>query len=211
MLNISSSSFRFLPRLVFGLFLTLLFGSCSWSYSPSFGRSDSIHPVTQVNKWLYRGPQPAESTLIQLRQKGVKTIVSFREEPIWIKYEKEQVEKLKMNFVSLPWGVWKSVKPELADQLFKTLDDPKNRPVFMHCKHGRDRTGVMSVLALMRYEKLPEEDARELALETIQPNLRYRHFVSKKIDFFLSARPSLFYESVAQGPKNPEPAANAAS
>ena len=121
----------------------------------------------------------------KLRGMGVRTVVNFRHEKDWIDWERRAVESMGMKYVTLPWKITGSVKPELADEFFKVLDDPQNRPVFIHCKHGRDRTGVMTALALMRYEKLPEEQARELALETIHPNWRYRTFVNNKLNYFI--------------------------
>jgi protein tyrosine/serine phosphatase len=122
-------------------------------------------------------------------------VINFRPEPDSIQWEKEKVEALGMKFVSLPWNITESVEPQLLDQFFEILDEPMNRPVFFHCKHGRDRTGVMSTLALMRYEKLSEAQARELALETIHPNLQYRFSVNRKIDFFVKERPQHFSDS----------------
>lgn len=174
-------------RLVSLCFAVLCVSSCAVLDNPANATKKISHapPFTPLNDWIYRGSQPDAATLAKLHAKGVRTVINFRDEPRWIQWEKERVEKLGMNYVSLPWNIWKPVKPELRDQFFKVLDDPKNRPVFFHCQHGRDRSGVMAVLALMRYEKLSEADARGLALETIRPNMRYAYFVDRKIDFFL--------------------------
>lgn len=127
-----------------------------------------------------------------MKGKGIRTVINFRPEPRWNQWEKEKVEGLGMKYVSLPWRIGAPVKPELLDQFFAVLDEPKNRPVYFHCEHGRDRSGVLSALALMRYEGLSEEEAREQALETIRPSLLQRGNVSKKIDFFIQKRPGAF-------------------
>ena len=106
-----------------------------------------------------------------------------------------------MKYVSLPWSIKGSVKPELLDQFFETLDNPRNRPVFFHCEHGRDRTGVMTVLTLMRYDQLNEEEAREKAFKIIPPHLQWKFFVNRKIKFFLRERPSYFPTSDEAAPK----------
>lgn len=188
------------PSLVF---LSLLLAACSFSYS--YEGSKPV-PMTPVNGWLSRSGQPTAAEFETLKQKGIRTVVNFRDEPKWIEWEKRGVEGLGMNYVSLPWSIMGSVKPELLDQLFEVLNNPDNRPVLMHCKHGRDRTGVMTTLALMRYEKLPEARAREQALETVRPNLRYRMFVNQKIGFFIKKKASLISGSSETGPETAEPA-----
>lgn len=175
--------------------LLLLSSSCVLNYKPL----PDARLLTPLNDWLYRGAQPKkEQDFTQLKEVGIRTVVDFRDEPKWIQWEKQKVEALGMTYVSLPWSITGRVGPELLDRFFEILDNPRNRPVFFHCKHGRDRTGVMATLALMRYEKLSEEEARELALETILPHLRYRMFVNQKIDFFLKARASQFSEATEE-------------
>lgn len=180
----SSYKLKSLSRIILIFLIPILFLSCSAVETPTL-RSSVVPLLNPLNDWLYRGPQPAEKDFVQLKRKGIRTVVNFRHEPKWIEWEKEKVEALGMKYVSLPWSITKPVKPQLLDQFFEVLDDPKNRPVFFHCRHGRDRSGVMATLAFMRYEKLSESQAREIALETIRPHLRYRSFVNQKINFFV--------------------------
>jgi len=150
--------------------------------------SKDIPYFSPVNDWCYRGGQPPEQAFAKLKEKGIRTVVNFRNEKDWIEWERKKVEGLGMKYVSLPWSITRPVKPELLDQFFEVLDRPENRPVFFHCKHGRDRSGVMSMMALMRYEKLSESEAHFQALEAIRPHLQYRPFVNQKVKFFLKER-----------------------
>lgn len=207
MRNTLSSSFKFLFRPALVFLLSILFFSCARLNPPGTVLIQEVPALNPLNDWLYRGGQPKEEDFATLKQKGIRTIVNFRDEPRWIEWEKEKVEALGMKYVSLPWNLTRSVKPELLDQFFEVLDNPRNRPVLFHCKYGRDRSGVMSTLALMRYEKMSEPEARGLALETILPHRRYRYFVNKKIEFFLKERASEFSESSVPDHKTPSPAA----
>ena len=169
------------------LFIPLLLVLVS---SPVLAETSQDLPLFfEVNDWLYRGAQPTKKGLEELKAKGVRTVINFRDEPRWQEWEKKEVEALGMNYVGLPWSVWKGVKPELLDQLFEVLDRPENHPALIHCQHGRDRTNVMTVLSLMRYEKLTEDQARKAAFERVRPHLQYWFFVNQKIRFFLSKRP----------------------
>lgn len=151
-------------------------------------KENDIPCFSPVNDWLYRGGQPSEEALARLKKKGIRTVINFRDDKNEVERERQKVESLGMKYVSLPWNIMKSVKPELLDRFFEVLDRREDRPVFFHCEHGRDRSGVMSMMALMRYEGLSEEEARSQALETIHPHLRYRPFVNQKIKFFLKER-----------------------
>lgn len=186
--NMRSSSLNSLSRTLF-LFLFI-----SFFMAPARMVESRTEPriFVPLNDWLYRSSQPQDAEFASLKEKGIRTIVNFRDDSEWIEREKKKAEGLGMKYVSLPWKITRPVKPELLDRFFEVLDDPKNRPVLFHCEHGRDRSGVMAVLALMRYEKLSEKEARELALETYRPHLQYRLFVNQKIKFFLKSRPNAF-------------------
>ena len=196
MRSIWFSSSRNPVRLTFLVSLLVSLAACTFSYSPRPKPSLPNAPVlSPLNDWLYRGSQPLKSNFLDFKRKGIRTIISFREERGWIDWERKEVKRLGMKYVSLPWSILKPVDPSLLDKFFEVLDNPKNRPVLFHCRHGRDRSGVMATLALMRYEKMTEEEAREIALETIRPHRRYQFFVERKIRFFLEKRPQAFQES----------------
>lgn len=206
MRNTPSSSFRrglnpvylSLPLLLTLILFSLV--SCTFNYSPRGPKSLPDAPRSSpLNDWLYRGSQPLAGDFATFKAKGIRTVINFRDEEKWIDWERKQVEGLGMKYVSLPWNIMGSVDPKLLDRFFEVLDNPANRPALFHCKHGRDRSGVMAALALMRYEKMSEAEARELALETIRPHLRYQLFVNQKIKFFLNQRPAAFSDSSGDG------------
>lgn len=181
-------------QLAFLLAVLSLLSACSVHYDWGEPLFPNAPPLTAVNDWLYRGSQPTENTLKTLKGKGVKTIVNFRTEPGFIEWERREAESLGMKYISLSWEVNQSVDPVLLDRFFEILDHPENRPVFIHCKRGRDRTGVMTTLALMRYQKLPDPVAREIATETIRPTPFHAADVKKKIDFFIRKRPEALHQ-----------------
>jgi hypothetical protein len=44
-------------------------------------------------------------------------------------------------------------RPQVIDQYLKILDDEKNYPVIIHCKAGLHRTGLLTAVYRMEYEK----------------------------------------------------------
>lgn len=93
---------------------------------------------------IYRGGQPDEGDLKHLREMGVRTIVKLNH--LDLEEERRQSERLGMKFVSLPLepssagesGSCRNVAAAVA-----ILSDRSTWPVYLHCTHGRDRTGLV--------------------------------------------------------------------
>jgi protein tyrosine/serine phosphatase len=101
----------------------------------------------RVNGRLYRGAQPTSEGFASLKGLGVDTVVRLSLGEEGSAAERAQVEKLGMRFVNLPWS---SVHEPAADQVatfLSLLRDHPDRKVFVHCKAGSDRTGVMVALS----------------------------------------------------------------
>jgi protein tyrosine/serine phosphatase len=56
--------------------------------------------------------------------------------------ERIEAQKAGLNFVNLEVPFHQPPKA-LIDRFMATVKNPANQPVFVHCKRGRDRTGVM--------------------------------------------------------------------
>jgi protein tyrosine/serine phosphatase len=98
----------------------------------------------QVDKVLYRGGQPNENGLIELKKIGIKTIVCLRDEnKDEVKAEIELASKLGVEFVSIPLSVYRMPTDEQVLRFLDIVTDESKQPVFIHCYSGRDRTGAM--------------------------------------------------------------------
>jgi protein tyrosine phosphatase (PTP) superfamily phosphohydrolase (DUF442 family) len=100
-----------------------------------------IDYVAKINDGLYRGAYPRGS-LGQLKKLGVRAIVNFRYMKIHDYREEAEAEGFAYHWIPLHPG-----EPPTAQQIKKFLDivsDPANRPVYIHCTLGIDRTGVMA-------------------------------------------------------------------
>ena len=97
----------------------------------------------QVDAHLYRGAQPESAAYAALRMLGVDTVVRFNPEGQNLAAEKAQVESFGMNFVSLPWsGLGEPTHEQVVSFLALLRDNPDSK-IFVHCRVGADRTGVM--------------------------------------------------------------------
>ena len=96
-----------------------------------------------VTPFILRGGQPSQQGFEALKAAGVKTVINLRDGKKDIASEKELVESLGMKSVSIPLSVFKTVKDEDIQKFLSVVNDPKNGPVYMHCRQGQDRCGTM--------------------------------------------------------------------
>lgn len=97
----------------------------------------------QVNDWLYRGAQPGEEGFAKLKELNIRTVVALRWRKWHVAREREIVTEMGINFHNLPLNYWTLPSKNDVDQFLEIIDDEKNYPVFVHCFHGADRTGVL--------------------------------------------------------------------
>jgi tyrosine-protein phosphatase SIW14 len=114
----------------------------------------------KINDHLYRGAQPRDPGLDELKKLGITTIVDLRgEDPEKYGWEEKKAESLGIRFVHIPVPGW---SPPTNDQVAQFLsifrDNPQER-VFVHCRFGDDRTGVFVASYRMAFEKLPADQA----------------------------------------------------
>ena len=101
---------------------------------PNFGR---------VTENLYRGGQPTPDGLNALHAMGVGIIVNFREEPTKVAIEKRQVESLGMKSVEIPWSANHTTPTGKIVEFLDLVRANPDTKIFVHCRRGADRTGVM--------------------------------------------------------------------
>jgi protein-tyrosine phosphatase len=102
-----------------------------------------VENAFQVSASLFRGAQPSELGLAELKKLGVTVIVNLRERSGQVDSERKQAEALGLHYVSIPVG---GFSPPGGDQVVEFLTLLRRSPadkVFVHCHLGRDRTGVM--------------------------------------------------------------------
>lgn len=127
--------------------------------SPVYGEIPNFH---EVEEGFFRGGQPDEEGVKALKALGIQTVISFRNEGKIIRWEKEFVEKNGMTFVSIPLTWRKSPTQEEADYFLRSISE-KNRPLFIHCREGKDRTGAMVALYRITQQGCPVEEAYQEA------------------------------------------------
>ncbi|MES3038214.1 MAG: tyrosine-protein phosphatase [Bdellovibrionota bacterium] len=93
---------------------------------------------------LLRGSFPdTMEKMKELRQRRVRTIVNMSEDEEVDAFEREAAAALGIKYIHYPLDGWKAPTDEQTAQMQKFMNDKSLRPLYIHCAHGRERTGVM--------------------------------------------------------------------
>lgn len=148
----------------------------------NFTACQCVQPVTNylpanfsevVKDKVYRGGQPTNAQLENLKEKfQIKTVIklNFEEEEAKgtnEKYEEEKAKDISVRVVNAQTPPsTKSIKfyqaPDYANiqRAVNELEDKNNWPIYIHCSHGQDRTGL--VVALFRVMNTNKEIHMEI-------------------------------------------------
>ena len=149
-------------------------------FSPVFPGDDS----TQSPK-IFRGPRPSQDhALEKLKIAGVNTVINLQggdgdvpligrivrhtekgEKPQSIFNEGLAAKAAKItNYLNRPLLSYASITPDEGKIIADVLDvmgDERYQPVYVHCEHGHDRTGMIVALYRVRYESYSMKKAHD--------------------------------------------------
>jgi len=103
----------------------------------------SIPNFVQVNENILRGGHPGDQGLAELKAMGVKTIIDLEDSDEVISQESATAQNLGFKFISVPLSGFFEPSEKDVNFILSNVEDPANYPVFIHCTHGQDRTGMI--------------------------------------------------------------------
>jgi uncharacterized protein (TIGR01244 family) len=113
----------------------------------------------QVNAGLSRGAQPGEGGIQKLAALGIKTVLNLRVADERSRAEETEARAAGMRFFNIPMEGLDRPRDEQVEHALEIINDPANQPVFVHCKHGADRTGVIIAIYRMTHDGWSTEEA----------------------------------------------------
>ena len=141
----------------------------------------TISNFSKVNDFLYRGGRPKPADLSYLQSLKVRTVINLQGGDLnnpryrafmkrWepgeltsaIAAEMNLSESLGLLFFSKPLDAIDPVSNEddaRIDEILAIMGDPATQPVFVHCEHGVDRTGLIIALYEVNYMGMSPDDA----------------------------------------------------
>jgi protein tyrosine/serine phosphatase len=111
--------------------------------------------VGRVAPGVLRGAQPGKDGYATLKAMGVKTVIDMRTTAS----EQKQVEAAGMRAIAIPIEMTREGLKEKVDRVVALMADPANQPVYVHCRHGQDRTGIVVAAYRMKQQEWPLADA----------------------------------------------------
>lgn len=160
------------------LFLSLLIAT---TYAQA---ADPVLNFFKVEDGIYRGARPTTDQAISAlaNNYGIKNIINLQggdyntiyrpiiaylepgELPSAIEHEKSVSIADGMGYFHAQLAAVNDIDSEenkLIDDALEFMHDKNNQPVFIHCEHGKDRTGLIIALYKVKYDHVNVEVARK--------------------------------------------------
>jgi tyrosine-protein phosphatase SIW14 len=112
----------------------------------------------EVTPYLLRGGQPKGEGYENLKKMGVDIVVDVRLSGK--DKEKKLVNQAGMKFVGIPWHCY-FPRDHVFAEFLDVLRENKGKKLFVHCRYGDDRTGMMIAVYRMAVENWTPKEARE--------------------------------------------------
>ncbi|MBN20521.1 MAG: hypothetical protein CL678_04460 [Bdellovibrionaceae bacterium] len=116
---------------------------CSFTFFISCSSFAIPARFIQVEPDLFRGGALEETIdFEELKSFGVKTILNLRWNPWLNKKEQEKASEMGFEWFSEPMIIIKTPSHKQLSRIYEVMTNPGMRPLYVHCKHGKDRTGL---------------------------------------------------------------------
>jgi protein tyrosine/serine phosphatase len=162
----------------------LVFPQASWSKAQDSG--NGLENFGKVTDQLFRGAQPTAAGFAALQKMGVAIVVNFRDERDEQSVEQREVENLGIKYVGIPWSGSDYPSNSQVLQFLDLVHANPTAKIFVHCKRGADRTGVMVAAYRIAVEHKVAADA---IAEMHQ--FHYDHFFLPQLQRYIASLPQL--------------------
>jgi tyrosine-protein phosphatase SIW14 len=150
------------PLLGLWVILLLVVGTKAEARNRGVPPSQGIGNFGKVNDHLYRGAQPDALGIKNLARLGIKTILNLRmTNDLW-KAEAAEAGAYGIAYTNVPM---KGIGRPTPEQIAKALAIIENMPgpVFVHCRHGCDRTGTVVACYRIKHDQWSGKSALQEA------------------------------------------------
>ena len=115
----------------------------------------------QVSDKFFRGSQPkTEEDYKLLKENKVDTIINLRWDKSVAK-SKAQAEALGFKFINVPLRADKRPADQDIETVLAQINNEANGRVYLHCAHGKDRTGLIGALYRVGEQNWSAEEAKK--------------------------------------------------
>ena len=122
---------------------------------------------------LYRSGQPRGLGLAWVKHSGIRTLVNLRKpHSDGTPEEKAFAAANGLNFHNFSIGSSHADIERTVARFLDIVDDKSNWPILVHCSRGKERSGVLSAVFRIEFDRWPNERALE---ETYRLGLEKGH------------------------------------
>ena len=100
----------------------------------------------QVSERLYRGGQFRQGGIARLASLGINTIINLRGPGEHTRADEAEAKSWGLNYFNIPLPVWGRPNDAAVLRVMEIITAPESGRVFIHCKDGVDRTGMIVAL-----------------------------------------------------------------
>jgi protein tyrosine/serine phosphatase len=115
----------------------------------------NLHRITPT---LYRSEQPSALGMRNLEKLGIRTVINLRA----FSNDDDEVRGTALHTERTRILTW-DIDDHHVIEVMRMLRKPENGPFLIHCKHGADRTGLMTAMyRILEQGWTPDDALREL-------------------------------------------------
>ena len=118
-----------------------------------------IPAFREVTPDIFRGARPDPAGLQALVKQGIKTDLDLEDNAPAEIAESAVAKGLGLQFISKKMSSTLSPGDAEVDEILAILENQSNYPIFVHCKLGEDRTGLIVALYRVLDQKWSAPDA----------------------------------------------------
>ncbi|MCL5279349.1 MAG: tyrosine-protein phosphatase [Planctomycetes bacterium] len=133
----------------------------------------------RVSDNLYRGALPTTEGLQELKELGVHTIIDLRESD----GNRAKMAELGLTYEHIPMTAF-HVKDDNVVQFLRIAGDSGHAPLFVHCKRGADRTGLMCAVYRIAFQGWTKDQA---IAEMTQGGFRFNRGYQNVVNYIRDA------------------------
>ena len=120
--------------------LAFIIGSSSASAAPVAPPITEFHQVTDN---IYRGALQGSAGLEALSKMGIKTDLNLNNDEAQNDEEEAAAAAVGIRYIARPMSGFFAPRDSEVDEILSILADKSNYPIYVHCLHGQDRTGLI--------------------------------------------------------------------
>jgi protein tyrosine phosphatase (PTP) superfamily phosphohydrolase (DUF442 family) len=106
----------------------------------------------QINERLFRGAQPRPGGIRRLAELGINTVINLRGKNALTQADEAEARSLGLNYFNIPLPIWGRPNDSDVQRILEIINAPESGHVFIHCRDGVDRTGMIVALHRLRWE-----------------------------------------------------------